>query len=63
LVGLVVGIGSEYMFAPNWMARVEYLYENFGSFSVPTNIAPDLATVSLNDVQKIRVGINYKFTP
>ena len=29
--GYTVGAGIEYMFAPNWSAKIEYQYYNFGS--------------------------------
>jgi outer membrane immunogenic protein len=29
--GYTVGAGLEYMFAPNWSAKLEYQYYNFGS--------------------------------
>ena len=29
--GYTVGAGLEYMFAPNWSAKAEYQYYNFGS--------------------------------
>ncbi len=29
--GYTVGAGLEYMFAPNWSAKIEYQYYNFGS--------------------------------
>ena len=33
--GYTVGAGLEYMFAPNWSAKVEYQYYNFGSSRFP----------------------------
>jgi outer membrane immunogenic protein len=63
LTGAVVGVGAEYLFANNWTGRVEYLYEMFGSFDVNTGPNPDVGKVDVKDVSKIRVGINYKFTP
>ena len=29
--GYTVGAGLEYMFAPNWSAKAEYQYYNFGN--------------------------------
>src|SRR5450631_2195009 len=40
--GYTVGAGAEYMFAPNWSAKAEYQYYNFGSsnFTSPAGLAP-----------------------
>jgi len=62
LTGYVVGAGFEYMLNRNWIGRVEYLYENFGSFDVPFGFA-QTGTLDVGDVQKVRVGISYKFGP
>ena len=61
LTGWVAGAGFEYMFNPNWIARVEYLYESFGDFTVPHGFGPQYGTLDLSHIQKVRVGINYKF--
>ena len=62
LTGYVVGAGFEYMLNRNWIGRVEYLYENFGSFDVPFGFG-QTGTLDVGDVQKVRVGISYKFGP
>jgi outer membrane immunogenic protein len=61
LTGWVAGVGFEYMFNPNWIGRIEYLYEDFGSFTVPQGFNPQFGNLDLSHVQKIRVGISYKF--
>ena len=40
--GYTIGGGLEYMFAPNWSAKAEYQYYNFGDsrFVVPAALAP-----------------------
>lgn len=68
LTGWVAGGGVEYMFLTNWIGRVEYLYERFGDFTVPTGLVPvgsppRLGNLDLSAVQKVRVGISYKFGP
>ena len=64
LSGWTVGGGVEYMlYASNWIARVEYLYENFGNFSVPVGFGPQMGTLELKAVNKVRVAISYKFGP
>jgi opacity protein-like surface antigen len=63
LTGYVVGVGIEYMYAANWIARIEYLYENFGNFSVRHDIGLRIGTLDIGDVHKLRVAISYKFSP
>ena len=38
--GLTVGGGLEYMFAPNWSAKVEYQYYNFGNTTFTAGPGP-----------------------
>jgi opacity protein-like surface antigen len=61
LTGAAVGAGIEYMFNPNWIARLEYLYEDFGNVNVPFGLGQQTGTLDLRDVNKVRVGISYKF--
>ena len=59
------------MFAPNWSARIEYLYAKFGGTSPPGVISTGPAagvlldpTFSFNhDLNLLRFAINYKFGP
>jgi opacity protein-like surface antigen len=64
LSGWTVGGGVEYMFASNsnWIARLEYLYENFGNVTVPFGFG-QIGTLDLKDVNKVRLAISYKFNP
>lgn len=63
LTGFALGAGAEYMLTPNWIARLEYLYENFGNVSVPFGLGPQTGTLDLKDVNKLRIAISYKFGP
>jgi outer membrane immunogenic protein len=72
LVGGVVGGGVETMFAPNWTARVEYLYAKFADTTAdpvnqpdPTPTVPQVPALFSfrHELNLVRVGINYKFTP
>ncbi len=62
--GWTAGAGVEFAFAPNWTAKVEYLYVNLGNFTCPatscggTGGVPDTVTLTENIV---RAGVNYKF--
>ena len=59
--GYTVGAGLEYMFAPNWSAKAEYQYYNFGDtrFVTPAVLVP-FGTFH-NDEHTVKVGVNYRF--
>ncbi len=57
-VGYTIGAGLEYMFAPNWSAKAEYQYYNFGNTSFTTPVS----NVAFNrDVNTVKLGVNYRF--
>jgi outer membrane immunogenic protein len=59
--GYTVGGGLEYMFAPNWSAKAEYQYYNFGNTTF-TGGPADIAGRSFrNDEHTAKVGVNYRF--
>jgi outer membrane immunogenic protein len=58
--GWTVGAGVEYMFAPNWSLKGEYLYKSFGGESYTFTGLGTLTTGTLN-VHSGQVGINYHF--
>ena len=59
--GYTVGAGLEYMFAPNWSAKAEYQYYNFGSTTF-TAAPIDVAGVrGREDEHTVKVGVNYRF--
>lgn len=57
-IGWVAGIGSEVALAPDWTARLEYLYDRFGSVSAafPSGTRHSAAV----DLHLLRLGLNYK---
>ncbi len=59
--GYTVGAGVEYMFAPNWSAKVEYQYYNFGNatFVAPPALVP--AGSFTTDDHTVKAGVNYRF--
>ena len=59
--GYTIGAGVEYMFAPNWSAKAEYQYYNFGSsnFTAPAALVPTGAFTTDDHVFKL--GVNYRF--
>jgi outer membrane immunogenic protein len=62
-IGWTAGVGVEGAFAPNWTARIEYLFVDFGNASCTTACDPSFGTttsVSLNE-SIVRAGVDYKF--
>ena len=59
--GWTVGAGLEYMFAPNWSAKAEYQYYNFGTTNFTTGPAPVVGTHFRDDDHTVKVGVNYRF--
>jgi outer membrane immunogenic protein len=59
--GYAIGAGVEYMFAPNWSAKAEYQYYNFGDtrFVAPAVLIP-FGTFH-NDEHTLKLGVNYRF--
>jgi outer membrane immunogenic protein len=55
--GYTVGIGAEHAFAPNWSAKLEYLYVDLGEKTY------DLGTPDPIDFKThiVRIGVNYRF--
>lgn len=62
LSGYVVGGGVEYAFAPNWSAKTEYLFYDFGKRNV-FNGGAAVPLVVDNDIQlhTLKFGVNYRF--
>jgi outer membrane immunogenic protein len=61
--GYTVGAGLEYMFMPNWSAKVEYQFYGFDrtTFLVPAVL---LASGGFHeDEHTIKLGVNYRFNP
>lgn len=58
--GWTVGAGGEYMFAPKWSVKAEYLYKSFGGESYNFAGLGTFNTGTLN-VHSGQVGINYHF--
>jgi len=59
--GYTVGAGLEYMFAPNWSAKAEYQYYNFGNTTFTGGPAPIVGTRFRDDEHTVKAGINYRF--
>ena len=67
--GWTLGGGAEYLFSPNWTARIEYLYYDLGTSKVASPFTyPAVATVigatsaeARHAGHIARLGVNYKF--
>ena len=59
--GYTVGGGLEYMFAPNWSAKAEYQYYNFGNTTFTAGPAAVVGNRLHNDEQTVKAGLNYRF--
>ena len=59
--GYTVGAGIEYLFTPNWSAKAEYQYYDFGKsrFVHPAALVP-FGTFN-NDEHTLKAGVNYRF--
>ncbi|ODT08381.1 MAG: hypothetical protein ABS35_44355 [Kaistia sp. SCN 65-12] len=57
-VGWTIGIGAEYAFTPNWIARAELRYTDFGSKTYDLLEGPVDASW---DQTAVTVGLSYKF--
>lgn len=60
LIGWTAGAGIEGVIAPNWTAKLEYLYVDFGD-ELKYTIFGNRTKVEL-DAHIVRVGLNYKFS-
>jgi outer membrane immunogenic protein len=57
--GFTVGAGIEYMFAPNWSAKAEYMFTHLDSKTYTLGaLAVDSGTAEFSS---IKVGVNYHF--
>jgi outer membrane immunogenic protein len=60
--GWTIGAGLETAFAPNWTAKVEYLYVDLGSFNCGLNCGAGLFNDNVSfHTNLLRAGVNYKF--
>ena len=59
--GYTVGAGLDYMFAPNWSAKAEYQYYNFGNTTFTSGPADIVGAKFRDDEHTVKVGVNYRF--
>jgi outer membrane immunogenic protein len=58
--GYTIGAGLEYMFAPNWSAKAEYQYYNFGDAHFTAGPLVGTGNFTTDD-HTIKAGLNYRF--
>jgi outer membrane immunogenic protein len=58
--GWTVGGGLEWMFAPAWSAKAEYMYADFSKANYGAALLPPGVDVGAS-VHTIKVGVNYHF--
>ena len=59
--GWTLGAGLEYMFAPNWSAKAEYQYYNFGTTTFTSGPPAIIGSRLRDDDHTVKVGVNYRF--
>lgn len=60
--GWTVGAGAEYMFAPNWSAKLEYNYIDLGKSTINYTPAPTTNRSEWTDTfHTVKAGLNYHF--
>lgn len=60
LKGWTVGGGFEFGFAPNWTAKLEYLYTDYGT-AEQTGVIFNRRYVAHLTTNVVRLGVNYRF--
>jgi outer membrane immunogenic protein len=58
--GGTVGVGLEYLFVPNWSAKVEYMYAYYINANYLTNFVPGGVGFGFS-VNTVKAGVNYHF--
>lgn len=60
--GWTIGLGAEYMFAPNWSAKIEYNYIDLGKSTIQFDPTDPLNRSEFRDtLHTVKAGINYHF--
>jgi outer membrane immunogenic protein len=58
--GWTVGGGVEYLFAPRWSGKIEYMYADYGTVNDAAGIMPGGVGLGAT-VHTVKAGINYHF--
>lgn len=61
-LGTLLGAGIEYAFTPNWSAKLEYNYIDFGDDTFNFPIGGGTVPVNISErMHLVKAGVNYKF--
>ena len=58
--GWTIGAGIEFPFAPNWTARAEYLFTEFGNHAATFPRAAERVRCPISRISQLRLGLNYQ---
>lgn len=58
--GWTIGGGLEYLFVPDWSAKVEYMYADYGNATYLSNLVPGGLGFGFT-THTVKAGINYHF--
>jgi outer membrane immunogenic protein len=64
--GWTLGTGWEYAFAPNWSAKVEYNYMDFGNRGTTACLLGVCGATGISNketIHSVLIGVNYRFSP
>jgi outer membrane immunogenic protein len=63
--GWTVGGGFEYGFAPNWSAKIEYDYMDFGTkrLAFSGGVGGSFVQDITDSIHVVKAGVNYRFNP
>ena len=62
LTGWTVGFGVDHLYPTGWLIRAEYLYADYGNFSVPLVFTSMTGKIGIT-THVMRAGVSYKFGP
>jgi outer membrane immunogenic protein len=66
-LGFAAGAGAEWMFAPHWSFKAEYLFADFGqhstilTYTYPVANSSNMTSTAHDSVNIVRAGINWHF--
>ena len=62
--GWTIGAGLEYMLAPNWSAKIEYNFLDFGNQNLGIGLPIPGVSIGFNtQVHEVKLGVNYHWLP
>lgn len=59
--GWMVGVGTEWAFAPHWSTKLEYNFVQLSDWSPAITTAAGDSLTAKREINMVKVGVNYKF--